>query len=37
MEYYLAMRQKDSLSSVTTGMDFEQLVLSEISVDKDKY
>lgn len=37
MEYCLAMRQEDSLSSVTTGMDFEHLVLSEISVDKDKY
>ena len=37
MEYCLAIRKEDSLPSVTTGMDLEHLVLSEISVDTNKY
>lgn len=37
MEYCLAMRKEDDLPSVTTGMDLKHLVLSEISVDTNKY
>ena len=38
MEYYLAMKKKEILSFVTTWMDPENIMLSEISQsEKDKY
>ena len=38
MEYYLAIKKKESLSFMTAWMDLESIMLSEISQsDKDKY
>ena len=38
MEYYSVMRKEDILSFVTTWMDLEHIMLSEIhQVEKDKY
>ena len=38
MEYYSAMRKEDILPFVTTWIDLEHIMLSEISqIEKDKY
>ena len=38
MEYYLAIKKMENLSSVTAGMDLVNVILSEISQsEKDKY
>ena len=38
MKYYLAIKKNEILPFVTTGMDLERIMLSEISqTEKDKY
>ena len=36
MEYYLAIKKNETMLFVTTGMDLEIIILSEVSL-KDKY
>ena len=38
VEYYLAMKKKETMPSAATWMDLENLILSEVNqAEKDKY